>query len=357
MLALSCFFGSLKLMSSTGIENGFERMQLGHSDMFVSQIGYGTYHLREKLGSAEAIDSLGAAFDHGITLFDTSDNYGTEELIGIAIKEGALPRDEVVIATKTGLATSAREHQQWSLEGKKVDTSPERIKTQVDKSLRLLGVEVIDLYQLHVEDTSISAETHVEAMNDLIAAGKIRGYGVSNYSADGIRNMLAASQRLGLEPPVTSQPFMNLLRGAGEAGSVAQQAGLAILAHSPLHKGMLTDAGVDLARIDLGQVVGADSNIELFESGLNALQGLRIYAASKGLTLAQLAIGWAAAHDNTAVLCACTDDSYIEDARIGVMSQLDADADELTAIRERINELPFFNQSLSYMKAAKIYYR
>src|SRR5690606_27111240 len=111
-------------------------------DVPAFRIGYGTYHLLDKMNASEAIDSFGEAYQSGINLYDTSDNYGTELAIGRAVSAGVLPRDRVIIATKTGLGTTLREQTSWNEAGRRYNTDPDRIRRQVDNSLRVLGDDV-----------------------------------------------------------------------------------------------------------------------------------------------------------------------------------------------------------------------
>lgn len=344
-------------------ERGFEQVPLGDTDMSVSSVGFGTYHLREKVGPSEAIDAMGAAFEAGITLFDTSDNYGTEELIGLAVREGALPRDQIVIATKTGLATSAREHQEFEMLGARIDTSPHRVMRQVDKSLRLLGEDVgaIDLYQLHGRGTS--GYTTARIMNELIQQGKIRAYGVSNYLEWDMADLICACEEEGLVKPVASQPFVNAIHGFDDEVSavMAREEGMTILAHSPLHKGMLSEAMIAAAdKYAKGREENGDEGEELaaFKEGLDILRELSKRALEAGHNLARLGIAWVAMNPDTVVLSSPTSSSRLDDAREGVNWHLDDETlDSIREAQERFRELNFSNMSLNLMRAMKIYYR
>ena len=152
---------------------------LGKSDLQVSRLCFGTWHLGSKSEHAAALDLLGEAYDRGINFFDTSDNYRSEGLIGLAIRDGTIPKDKVLIATKTGAPVSEYEAHSFAEQGKEVDTSGERLKRQVEKSLRLLGVDVVHLYQTHVYDPETPSLEVVATMNDLIKEGKIFHYGFS----------------------------------------------------------------------------------------------------------------------------------------------------------------------------------
>lgn len=339
-------------------------VELGNSGIEASVVGYGTYHLGDKLDEFNALRSMGRALDRGVTLFDTSDNYGTEGLIGIAVREGYLPREEVVIATKTGLGTSYAHQVALNRAKRKGDTSPNRIRQQVDKSLTILGkdVEVIDLYQLHVHDDTVPPTEQAAVMQELIDAGKIRAWGVSNYPVPALTKLVAACDDEGFIRPATTQPFLNVVSGVGEVGFNVATKGMTVLAHSPLLKGMLTGSAVDkmtahvhaeAADIMDEERLGYDD----FVKGLEALTDLRVYAQMRGLTLAQFAISWAANRPNTVALTACTNEQYLDDAITGATHRLDMADPKLLAIQRTFRELPFAAQSLALMRGAKYYYR
>jgi aryl-alcohol dehydrogenase-like predicted oxidoreductase len=344
-------------------ERGFAQVPLGNTDMSVSSVGFGTYHLREKLGPSDAIDAMGAAHEAGITLFDTSDNYGTEELVGLAVREGVLPRDEIVIATKTGLATSAEEHMAWTTADKRIDTSPERVTEQVEKSLRLLGedVGVIDLYQLHGRGAGGYSTARV--MNRLIDEGKIRAYGVSNYLADDMADILCACEEEGLAKPEATQPFVNAIYGFddGVSAAMARKEGMTILAHSPLHKGMLSEEMIRAVNDAVEEwKAGGDDSKELaaLEEGLPILTGLSERALEAGHNLARLGIAWVAQHPGTVVLSSPTTSSRLDDAKEGVNWKLDEETlDAISEAQRKFKDLNFDNITLNLMRMLKIYHR
>ena len=287
---------------------------LGDTGLEASVIGYGTYHLLDKLNAYDAIESLGAAHQAGVTLFDTSDNYGTELAIGKAVSEGVLPRDEVVIATKTGLAATVPEVRVWG--DRHANTEPSRVRQQVEKSLWTLGDDVgpIDLYQLHVHDPTVPAVDIASTLNDLISEGKILSYGVSNYGAEALRELIDACDSNGLARPVSLQPFHNILSSAGTESAIdlAREHGMTILAHSPLHKGALTNKGVTI--LD-GVMADADARYTKPEEleqlvplkvAFESIKLLKEYAADHDKGLAEMALAWLAMQENTVVLTACT---------------------------------------------------
>lgn len=340
------------------------RIPLGDSGLEVSRVGFGTYHLPQKLDGIGCLRALGRASARGVTLFDTSDNYGSEVLIGAAIARRYLPRDEVVIATKTGLATSLEHRRELDAAERRYDTSPERVRRQVDASLTMLGVNEIDLYQLHAYDPKVSASEQAGVMDELVGKGKIRAWGVSNYPADALINLVTACDDNGLTRPVSSQPFFNLLADDAD-GQVSLSRGfdLTTLAHSPLVKGMLTDTALyeldkSISAEDGSEDLDEDNKaaLDLYSQFTTELENLRQYGKERNLSLAQLAIAWAASHPNTVVLSACTNDAYLDDAIIGVNHQIDPNSEELAPIRDRLVAMNATQLAIHLMRGNKHYY-
>jgi aryl-alcohol dehydrogenase-like predicted oxidoreductase len=347
--------------------NKLQVVELGTAGLEPSVIGYGTYHLLDKLDPYTAIQSLGVAFEAGINFFDTSDNYGTELAIGKAVSEGVLRRDEIVIATKTGLATSASEAIEWG-KAKSQDTHPGRIREQVEKSLWLLGDDVgrIDLFQLHVYDPTVGALDVAITMSELIDEDKIVEYGVSNYPLDALVELRQAAASNGLAQPACIQPFHNALSSFGNQDIIdfARAEGMTVLAHSPLHKGALTDHGVDMLDELIDQVTKENSEttdqtlLELLRDGTDDLKKLKEYAASCDISLATLCMGWLVMQEETIVLTSCTTSEYVTDAVAANKVNIGSQGLELIEqIRKKPSTRAFANQLLRIMKSTKIYYR
>lgn len=155
-----------------------QKRTLGTSNIEASAIGLGCMSLTDwtygGLPADEAVKFVQHALDQGITLLDTADIYGpftSEEVVGRAIKGR---REQVVLATKGGLVVTDRETRAMRPDG-----SPAHLKAACDASLQRLGVEVIDLYQLHRPDPQVPIEESVGAMADLVVAGKVRAVGLS----------------------------------------------------------------------------------------------------------------------------------------------------------------------------------
>jgi aryl-alcohol dehydrogenase-like predicted oxidoreductase len=185
--------------------------KLGRSGLEVSPISFGTWQLGGEWGSFDesaAIEAIRHARELGINFFDTAQAYGfgaSERLLGKALR-GELDnrRDEVVIATKGGLRPTG--------DGVVRDSSPDWLRCGVDASLRALGTDHIDLYQVHWPDPDTPFPETAGALGELVAAGKIRHVGVSNFDA---RQMDEFSRT---QPVETLQPPYHLFRREIEAG-------------------------------------------------------------------------------------------------------------------------------------------
>ncbi len=178
------------------------KMELAHipgTSLKVSPVAIGTWAIGGWMwggtDDAESIATIRAAFDHGINIVDTAPVYGfgrSEEIVGKAIEGGRL-RSEVLIATKTGL--------QWDGEKVSRNASRARILQEVEDSLRRLRTDYIDIYQVHWPDPLVTIEETAEAMLTLLAQGKIRAIGVSNFSVLQMERFRRVAPLHVLQPP------------------------------------------------------------------------------------------------------------------------------------------------------------
>jgi predicted oxidoreductase len=216
------------------------RIALGNSGLSVAPLGWGTWRLAEP-GEASPRERVEAALEAGCTLFDTADVYGyrrgsgfgtAETLLGAVLREAPRLRDSLVIATKAGIAPPAP-----------YDSSAGHLLAACDASLERLGVEYIDLYQIHRPDLLAHPGEVAEALERLRRAGKIRAAGVSNYSA-------AQFEALAAHLPFALASVQNELSPLAVEGledgtlDAAMRRGTAVIAWSPLAQGRLaTPAG------------------------------------------------------------------------------------------------------------------
>ena len=215
-----------------------EHVRLGRSELRVSPIAFGTWQLGGEWGEFDeqrAIDAIRHARSLGVNLFDTAQAYGfgaSERLLARALEdELRSARDEVVVATKGGLRPS---------DGIERDSSPEWLRQGVEESLEALGVEWIDLYQVHWPDPNTSFADTAAALAELKEEGKIRHVGVSNFSAGQMEEL---SKTLPVE---TLQPPFHLFARDIEQSVLpwCRDHDAGVLVYSPLAHGLLT-GGID----------------------------------------------------------------------------------------------------------------
>jgi aryl-alcohol dehydrogenase-like predicted oxidoreductase len=261
-----------------------EKRKLGPLE--VSAIGLGCMGMSEFYGprdDAESIATLHRALDLGLTLLDTADVYGphtNEELVGRAIRDR---RHQVVLATKCGILRSPT-----GIRG--IDGSPEYIRSACDASLKRLGVDVIDLYQLHRVDPKTPIEDSVGALADLVRAGKVRAIGLSEASAATLRRGHA------VHPLASVQSEYSLWTRDPEAEvlTACRELGTGFLAYSPLGRGFLTGEikrFEDFAPDDYRRFTPRFQG-ENFAKNLDLVARVGEIARAKGCTPSQLALAW-----------------------------------------------------------------
>ncbi|MFE3581692.1 aldo/keto reductase [Streptomyces vinaceus] len=220
-----------------------EYRRLGASGLQVPALsfGAGTFGGRGPLfgawgstGVAEARRLVDICLDAGVTMFDTADVYSdgaSEEVLGAALKGR---RDQVLISTKAGLPTSGAPGD--------AGTSRSRLIASVDKALRRLGTDRVDLFQLHAFDAGAPVEEVVSTLDDLVRAGKIRHLGVSNFSGWQAMKSLATADRRGRERYVAHQVYYSLIGRdyEWELMPLGLDQGLGAIVWSPLGWGRLT---------------------------------------------------------------------------------------------------------------------
>ena len=214
-----------------------EHRTLGRSGLKISRLGLGTMTWGNGTDPDEAAAILVAFRDAGGTFVDTAVSYShgeAERILGALIAD-LVPRSELVLASKAGMSFDGDE--------RTVDTSRGSLLRQLDESLRNLGVDHLDLWQVHTVDAGVPAEETLSALDYAVSSGKVRYVGVSNYP--GWRTAQAATwQRAvpGRAPLVSNQVRYSLLdRGVErEVVPACQELGLGVLPYSPLHGGVLT---------------------------------------------------------------------------------------------------------------------
>jgi aryl-alcohol dehydrogenase-like predicted oxidoreductase len=270
------------------------KVRLGITELEVSPVAFGTWQLGGDWGQFDevaAATAIRSAYELGINFFDSAQAYGfgaAERLLGRALR-GELDRhrDEVVIATKGGLRIDERH-------GLVRDSSPAWLRRGVDQSLAALGVDHIDLYQIHWPDPQTPPAETAEALEQLVEVGKIRHVGVSNFTAA----QMAEFART--RPVETLQPPYHLFRRDIEADLLpyADEHDIGVLVYGPLAHGLLTGT-MDAATIFADDDWRHDSplfNGEAFERNLRTVADLARFATERGYSVSQLAVAWTLAN-------------------------------------------------------------
>jgi aryl-alcohol dehydrogenase-like predicted oxidoreductase len=213
--------------------------RLGASGLVVSAVGIGCNNFGRKLDADGTRVVVDAAFDAGITLFDTADIYGTphgssEECLGAALKGR---RDEIVLATKFGMDMEGLNGVDHGARG-----SRSYIMRAVEASLRRLGTDYIDLYQIHTPDEATPIEETLSALDDLVRSGKVRYIGNSNFAGWQIADADWTARTAGHTPFISAQNQYSLLHREVEDEVVpaCEQFGLGLLPFFPLDSGLLS---------------------------------------------------------------------------------------------------------------------
>jgi aryl-alcohol dehydrogenase-like predicted oxidoreductase len=276
--------------------------QLGNSDVKVSPVIFGAWAIGGWMwgGSEEqeSIDAIRAGIDHGVNTIDTAAIYGmgrSEELVGRAIKG---MRDKVIIATKCGMRWDTDEGSdpwpQKDNEGHDViirkNSRPKSIAYECEQSLKRLGVETIDLYQIHWPDTSTPVEDSMRAMLKLKEQGKIRAIGMSNYD---VQWLSKANQ---ITPIASLQPPYSLIQRKIEAEILpfCRQNNIGVIVYSPLERGLLTGKVTPDRQFAKGDHRATHKyfTVENRKRVLAALEKVRPIAEKHKVSFAQLAINW-----------------------------------------------------------------
>jgi aryl-alcohol dehydrogenase-like predicted oxidoreductase len=268
------------------MEIGMEKRKLGKGGLEVSAIGLGCMGLSFGYGPAvsheDGVALIRAAYDQGVTFFDTAEAYGpgaNEELVGKAL---APVRDDVVIATKFGFANGRP--------GDGVDSRPERIRQVAEESLRRLGTDRIDLFYQHRVDPTVPIEDVAGTIRDLVAEGKVKHFGMSEAGVDSLRRAHAVLPVAALQSEYSlwwREPEADIL-------PTCEELGIGFVPFSPLGKGFLTGAITPDTRFADGDFRNIVPRFEEENRKVNEalVEKLKALAASHDATPAQIAIAW-----------------------------------------------------------------
>jgi aryl-alcohol dehydrogenase-like predicted oxidoreductase len=275
-----------------------EYRTLGDSDLRVSEICLGTWTtFGGSLDEDAAIALVDAAFEQGVTFFDTANIYSegrSEEVLGRALAKR--PRDSFVVATKLCGETPDGDR----------GLSREQVLKQIDASLGRLQLDHVDLYQCHAWDDDVPVEETLGALTEVVEAGKARFVGVSNWSGEQIRAAVELARERGFAKIVSSQPEYSLLHREPEEDviPVSRENGVSQVVWSPLAQGVLS------GKYRPGESYGDDTRAAargdgfmsrfLADDVLERVQRLGPIAEGLGITTAQLALAWILHEPNVA---------------------------------------------------------
>ncbi len=271
-------------------DHAMQYRRLGASNLNVSALCLGTMMFADQTDEAEAGRIVASAREHGVNFIDTADVYSkgaSEQMVGRLL---AGDRPNWVLATKLGNAMGSGPNQS--------SYSRTWIMRAAEDSLRRLATDYVDILYLHRDFIGANLEEPVRAMGDLIRAGKIRYWAVSNFRGWRIAEIAALCDKLGVPRPVACQPYYNLLNRMPEVEILpaCQHFGLGVVPYSPIARGVLT------GKYQPGQAPGADTRAgradrrimetEFREESLVIAQKLKTHAEGRGLTPGQFATAW-----------------------------------------------------------------
>ncbi|MRT93209.1 aldo/keto reductase [Ancylomarina sp. 16SWW S1-10-2] len=277
--------------------------KLGNTDLTLSAITFGSFAIGGWLWGGtkqnEAIKAIQVSYDLGVTSIDTAPVYGqgfSEQIVGQAIKD--IPRDKIQILTKFGMRWDSAKgtliYKNQNNNGKAIDiykyAGKESIIQECEASLKRLGTDYIDLYQLHWPDITTPIEETMDALNELIKQGKIRYAGVCNYNTE---QFAEAEKYINLAS--NQVPYSMVLRDIEkEIVPYSLNNGKGVIAYSPLERGLLTGKMKPGYKFGEGDQRATrpfykDENLSRTNEFLNKIKPI---ADSKGLSLGQLVILW-----------------------------------------------------------------
>jgi aryl-alcohol dehydrogenase-like predicted oxidoreductase len=261
---------------------------LGRSGLKVSELCLGAWiNFGGHLEDETTFSILDAAVENGINFFDTADVYAAgkaEEVMGRWMQ--GKPRRKFVVATKC----RGRMWEGPNGEG----NSRAHILEACNDSLRRLQTDYIDVYQLHSPDPSTPLEESLRALNELIAAGKVRYIGCSNFNSEMIGEAARICEQLGLNKFISSQPYYNMLGREIEERDVPRcvKEGLGLIPYCPLSQGLLSEKYLDGKVPEDSRAARNEDLKKVLSEKLPIIQSLARFARDRDWTLSQLALGW-----------------------------------------------------------------
>ncbi|HKO08312.1 MAG TPA: aldo/keto reductase [Alphaproteobacteria bacterium] len=263
---------------------------LGRSGIRVSPLCLGTMIFGGPSDEPTSRRIIARAREAGLNFIDTADQYTagkSEEIVGRAIKA---QRHEWVLATKLGNAMGPGPNQRGLSRG--------WMHQAVEASLTRLGTDYIDIYYFHKEDPDTPLAVSVSAMGDLVSAGKVRYFGLSNFRSWRIAEVCRLCDELGIDRPIVSQPYYNAMNRMPEVEQlpVCAYYGLGVVPYSPLARGVLTGKYLLNAPMPPDTRAGRKDKrlmeTEWRHESLEIAQKVKAHAEAKGMSAGQLAVNW-----------------------------------------------------------------
>jgi aryl-alcohol dehydrogenase-like predicted oxidoreductase len=322
-----------------------EYVRLGRTGLQVSKLCLGTMTFGLQCDEPTSHAILDAAYEAGITFIDTADVYPlggghetvgrTEEIVGSWLAARPGRRDDIALATK---CVGSMGDRPWQ-----AGASRRHIIEAVDASLRRLGVDRIDLYQLHSPDPATPIDETLQALDDLVRAGKVSYVGCSNFLAYQVARAVGRSETLGLARFDSIQPRYNLLfrQIERELLPLAAEESIGVIPYNPIAGGMLTGkhhrgAPTSGTRFTLGSAQGRYQDRYWNDAAFDTVDDLRPIAAEAGVSLTTLAVSWVLANPAvTSPIIGASRPEQLADSVAALEHPLDADLkarlDDLTS--------------------------
>ncbi len=265
-------------------------VNLGRSGLKVSRLCLGSMTFGDRTDAAEAARIIASARDAGVNFIDTADQYAKGESERIVGKLIAKERNRWVLATKVGNRMGDAPNDGG--------LSRAWILRAIDMSLDRLDTDFVDIYYFHIDDEDTPLDESVAAMGDVIAQGKVRYWGVSNFRGWRIAEAVRLAADMGVPAPVVCQPYYNAMNRMPETEVIPACAhyGLGVVPYSPLARGVLT------GKYKPGDAPPADSRAgrkdrrmmqtEFRQESLVMAQAIKAHAEKRGMTAGQFAINW-----------------------------------------------------------------
>ncbi|HEX3408953.1 MAG TPA: aldo/keto reductase [Candidatus Binataceae bacterium] len=306
-----------------------EYRRLGNSGLQVSLAGLGCNNFGMRIDAEQSRAVVHCALDEGITLFDTADIYGnrgqSEEMLGKALGNR---RHEIVLASKFGMAMGDGPY--------KTGGSRRYIMAACEGSLKRLGTDYLDLYQIHQPDPLTPEEETLAALDTLVRAGKVRYLGNSNYAGWQVANAAWIAKSHGWSPYISAQNQYNLLDRSIEKELIpaCREFGVGILPFFPLASGFLTGKyrkGEEPAQGTRFAAMRRLADPMLTDANFATLQRLDEFAGKSGHSLLELAVGWLATQPEiTSVISGATSPEQVKQNAAAIGWRLSAE--EMSAV-------------------------